>query len=99
MDLNQKHWYKDTVWDPYSCNPDPGFLRKIYVEQNLYFIGQNCNMLLPNYRRSLLKKHPVLQNMKFLQFYPTILWVIFACLDPNLRGRDRDRDGNADPDQ
>jgi hypothetical protein len=57
-----------------------------FVDQKLQYVG------LPNYRRSLLREHTVLQNMKFLQFYP-ILWIIFACLDPpNLRGRDPDRD-------
>jgi hypothetical protein len=31
---------------------------------------------------ALKREHPALQNMKFLDFFSLLLWVIFALLDP-----------------
>jgi hypothetical protein len=42
---------------------------------------------------ALIREHPALQNMKFLNFF-LFLWVIFALLDP-----DPDYESGSNPDQ
>ncbi len=78
-------------------DPNSGFddlkLKKIYSWKfNFYFLDQNCHLLIPRpplrtpklqKKPSTLKReHPVLKNMKILDFF-LFLWVIFALLDPD----------------
>jgi hypothetical protein len=78
-------------------DPDPGFndlkLKKIYSWKfYIYFLDQKLQFTYPlasikdaklQEKPSALKReHPVLQNMKILDFF-LFLWVIFALLDPD----------------
>jgi hypothetical protein len=83
-------------WRILISDPDPGFYDlklEIFIAGNLIsiFLIKNCNYLasikdgtpkLQEKPSALKKEHPVLKNIKILDFF-LFLWVIFALLNPD----------------
>jgi hypothetical protein len=77
-------------------DPDPGFydqnlIKKITAEKKIKFFWiKNYNLPIPRQRTpklqekpsALKREHPVLKNMKILDFF-LFLWVVFDLLDPD----------------
>jgi hypothetical protein len=68
---------------------DQIFKKVLQLKKITFYLIKNYNLPIPRPPSKLQKKplalkrkHPALQNMKFLKFF-LLLWVIFALLDPD----------------